>query len=175
MSTEEIRALMKDLKLCTDTAAALSSKLIKLQGHITNLFEQLQLIEEAGTPTSQAPAAQPAAARPRAAPPTRQTSPQAVATSGTAYQADVSDQGVSSELDDFVSFLKGTDEPKKISKRLSELRDRLMEVSTSHNPAFFEMGSWAGRIGRQSSKLDGKEKEELMNKAYDWRVRLTQS
>ncbi|MFW9914878.1 MAG: hypothetical protein ACFFGZ_04640 [Candidatus Thorarchaeota archaeon] len=175
MSTEEIRALMKDLKLCTDTAAALSSKLTKLQGQIINLFEQLQLIEKAGVPTSQAPATRPAAARPRAAPPTRQTSPQAVATSGTAWQADVSDQGVSSEVDDFVSFLKGTDEPQDISNRLSELRDRLMEVSTSHNPAFFEMGSWASRIGRQSGKLDAKEKEELMNKAYDWRVRLTQS
>lgn len=166
---------MKDLKLCTDTAVALSSKLSKLQGQVIGLFEQLQLIEEAGTPTSQAPPAQPTAARPRAAPPSRKTSPQAVAASGTSWQTDVSEQGVSSELEDFVSFLKGTDEPREISKRLSELRDRLMEVSTSHNPAFFEMGSWAGRIGRQNGKLDAKEKEELMNKAFDWRVRLTQS
>jgi hypothetical protein len=173
LNKDDIAALMKDLKLCTDTAAALSSKLSKLQETIIDMFEQLNLLQEVAVPARQPRATAPAAFRPTAAPARRPTA--ATPASRTAsWQADVSDQGVSSELDEFVAFLKGTDDPHEISKRLSQLRDRLMEVSTSHNPAFFEMGSWANRIGKLGARLEPNEKEELLNKAYDWRVRLTQ-
>lgn len=174
LNRDEVVALMKDLKLCTDTAAALSSKLSKLQETIVVLFEQQNLVEKAAPAATQTRAAVRPATRPSATPPAARPSAAPPDTSAASWQTEVSGQSVTGELEEFVAFLKGADDPKEISRRLSDLRDRLMEVSTSHNPAFFEMGSWANRVGKLTGKLEPNDKEELMNKAFDWRVRLTQ-
>ena len=175
LSKEEAAALMKAIKLCSDTAVALASKLSKLQNTLTDLFERLQLLEKTAMPAEQAREVAQTAPKPRAAPPSYAQPSTPGIPGKPSWQDEVQDQSVSSELEDFGQFLKTTEESPEISKRLSQLRDRLMEVSTSHNPAFFEMGSWANRLGKQRGKIDHDEREELINKVFDWKARLTQS
>ncbi|MFX0122529.1 MAG: hypothetical protein ACFFAE_02770 [Candidatus Hodarchaeota archaeon] len=157
-NSKDIEQLKADLELVTKTAKVLASKLEK----VALRFEQLFASVEGISATPQAPTQEVERIQPAPSP---TPSVQAVSTAGGTKTGRL--------LDSFLGQVQTMTKGKEISKLLSRLRDQVMQsAEVGFHPAFHEMGRYADQI-KNINEITAAEKEQLFEKIYDWKARLT--
>lgn len=161
--SKEVEQLKADLELVTKTAKVLATKLDKISKKlelIMGSIEEIQIPQETITEFEQPiqPQAQPQATRP---------------SSPSMSQRMVTDSKATRLLDSFLGQVQTMTSGKEISLALSRLRDQVMQsAEVGFHPAFHEMGRYADQIKKIGS-ISAPEKEELLEKIYDWKTRLS--
>ncbi|UCG00446.1 MAG: hypothetical protein JSW11_12465 [Candidatus Heimdallarchaeota archaeon] len=160
--SKDIEQLKADLELVTKTAKVLANKLEK----ISQRFEQLFITVEGISTIPQAPSQKIEEIQPTPKPaPAPTPSAQAVSSGGSTKAGRL--------LDSFLGQVQTMTKGKEISKLLSRLRDQVMQsAEVGFHPAFHEMGRYADQI-KNISEITAAEKEQLFEKIYDWKARLT--
>ena len=166
--SKEVEQLKADLDLVTKTAKVLATKLEKISkkvGLILDSIDETQIPEGLSSEkiTSSQSTTQPASSTIQA--PSRVTPrrSQPVETSSKASRL----------LDSFHGQVQSMTNGKEIADALSRLRDQVMQsAEVGFHPAFHEMGRYADQI-KKISAISGTEKEELLEKIYDWKTRLS--
>lgn len=164
---KEIEQLREDLELVTKTAKVLATKLEKITQSIEQIFSTLDIL----SPTSSTKPHTPAIKTTKSAisQPTPHPKPQPSAT--VDFKAGT-DSKATRLLDDFLSKLQVLNTGPEISEALSRLRDQVMQASSKgFHPAFHEMGRYASQLKNQDV-ISPEEKEDLIEKVYDWKSRL---
>ncbi len=166
--SKEVEQLKADLELVTKTAKVLATKLDKISKKVILI---LGSIDESQIPTDLSLGTiatnQPSTRLDSfsTSPPSRVTprGSQPVATSSKAGRL----------LDSFHGQVQSMSDGKEIAEALSRLRDQVMQsAGVGFHPAFHEMGRYADQIKRISA-ISSAEKEELLEKIYDWKTRLS--
>lgn len=159
--SKEIENLKADLELVTKTAKALADKLEK----VFLKFERI-LASVEGVTTPQSTLKEVETTKPAQIPTqTPVSSPQA-ASSGENTKA-------GRLLDSFLSQVQSMTKGSEVSDLLSNLRDQVMQsAGVGFHPAFHEMGRYANQI-KNIDEISAAEKEQLFEKIYDWKARLT--
>lgn len=160
--SKDIEQLKADLELVTKTAKVLANKLEK----IALKFEQLFASIEGVSTISQAPSQEIEEIQPTPSPtPTPTPSVQAFSPGGGSKTGRL--------LDSFLGQVQTMTKGREISDLLSRLRDQVMQSSeVGFHPAFHEMGRYANQI-KNINEITSVEKEQLFEKIYDWKTRLT--
>ncbi|MFX1505529.1 MAG: hypothetical protein ACFFDC_05370 [Promethearchaeota archaeon] len=157
--SKEIEQLKADLELVTKTAKVLANKLEKIAQKAEQLFASVEGIsvtpqissQEVQSTSSPAPAPTPSA--------------QVVSSGGGTKTGRL--------LDSFLGQVQTVTKGKEIAKLLSRLRDQVMQsAEVGFHPAFHEMGRYADQI-KNINEITAAEKEQLFEKIYDWKSRLT--
>ncbi len=165
--SKEVEQLKADLELVTKTAKVLATKLDKISKKVVLILDS---IDESQIPKDLSPA-KIASSQPStrlgtsSTPPPSRVTPlgsQPVTTSSKAGRL----------LDSFHGQVQSMNDGKEIAESLSRLRDQVMQsAGVGFHPAFHEMGRYADQIKR-ISEISSAEKEELLEKIYDWKIRL---
>ena len=165
--SKEVEQLKADLELVTKTAQVLATKLDKISKKVVLI---LGSIDESQIPKDLSPRTIASSQPPTSldsssmSPPTRVTprESQSVTTSSKAGRL----------LDSFHGQVQSMNDGKEIAGGLSRLRDQVMQsAGVGFHPAFHEMGRYADQI-KKISAISSAEKEELLEKIYDWKIRL---
>ncbi len=166
--SKEVEQLKADLELVTKTAKVLATKLDKISKKVVLILGSL---DESQIPKDLSPA-KIASSQPStrlgttSTPPPSRVTPrgsQPVTTSSKAERL----------LDSFHGQVQSMTDGKEIAGNLSRLRDQVMQsAGVGFHPAFHEMGRYADQIKR-ISEISSAEKEELLEKIYDWKIRLS--
>lgn len=166
--SKEVEQLKADLDLVTKTAKVLATKLEKISKKVELILDS---IDESQIPTDLSSKSiasiQPSTQSDSSsmAPPSRVTprGSQPVSTSSKAGRL----------LDAFQRQVQSMNDGKEIAEALSRLRDQVMQsAGVGFHPAFHEMGRYADQI-KKISVISSAEKEELLEKIYDWNTRLS--
>ena len=188
----ELKALIRDFLLCTQTAAALSAKLVRVNDRLQRLLvnsgimgpeeiysedllssqtqsrapapikREMTPSRKVSIPTTQTPAPSPTPSPSPAVPP-QKSAPQ---------RKKPRTSGVDYILEDFQQFLFEVQSGKELANELGKVRDRLIDTSSSgFHPAFHEMGRWVSRVAKYKN-IDPETRTELVEKLRDWRHRL---
>ncbi|MFX0060560.1 MAG: hypothetical protein ACFFC7_00050 [Candidatus Hermodarchaeota archaeon] len=160
MSEERIKEILADVELCTKTANALSAKLKKLHLSLQEMLAELpegelERVKIASEKTEELKLREPAA---KAATPAH-----------TILNNTVSDIIINFARKVKNEVLSGTE----IADQLNDLRDKLTEKYGFH-PSLREMTRESSRVGKITDELKPEEKNDLLKKLEDWRLRLTQ-
>ncbi|MFX0126199.1 MAG: hypothetical protein ACFFAE_21445 [Candidatus Hodarchaeota archaeon] len=161
---KEVEQLKTDLELVTKTAKVLATKLEKMSQSVERLFASLggqpipKDVQPSSPPVSAQPAPQPTVSAAPVAEPTSS------AVSGTSKAGRL--------LDSFLNQVHTMTKGKEIADALSRLRDQVMQsAGIGFHPAFHEMGRYASNI-KNIGEITAGQKEELVEKVYDWKQRL---
>ena len=171
--SKEVEQLRADLDLVTKTAKVLATKLEKISAKIElilNALEGTPLPKEAVSQISQANQVSPQTGiitKPKVS--IRATTPSVPNMS----QKVGNDSKATRLLDSFHAQVNTMTKGKEISKALSRLRDQVMQsAEVGFHPAFHEMGRYSDQI-KKIGTISTAEKEELFEKIYDWKTRLS--
>ncbi|MFX0085113.1 MAG: hypothetical protein ACFFAU_05535 [Candidatus Hodarchaeota archaeon] len=171
--SKEVEQLKADLELVTKTAKVLATKLEKISEKVDLFLSSIeggQIPQEAFMEPDQSrqPSIQ---TRPSmdTKVPTQAPRP----SSPSMSQRMVSESKATRLLDSFLGQVQTMTSGKEISAALSRLRDQVMQsAEVGFHPAFHEMGRYADQI-KKISTISAPEKEELLEKIYDWKTRLS--
>ncbi|MFX1286250.1 MAG: hypothetical protein ACFFB5_21635 [Promethearchaeota archaeon] len=158
---KEVEQLKEDLELVTKTAKVLANKLEKISIRFEKIFAAME-----GVPTPQPTPKKVVKAKPTPTPaPSPSPSVQVPSSGGSAKAGRL--------LDSFLSQVQTMTKGPEIAKSLSRLRDQVMQsAEVGFHPAFHEMGRYANQI-KNMREISSVEKEQLIEKIYDWKTRLT--
>jgi hypothetical protein len=171
--SKEVEQLRADLDLVTKTAKVLATKLEKISTKVEKILTALEgtpLPKEATSQIGQADQVSPQTGIPtepkvsiRATSPSVPNMSQKIGTDSKATRL----------LDSFLAQVNTMTKGKEISKALSRLRDQVMQsAEVGFHPAFHEMGRYSDQI-KKIGTISAAEKEELFEKIYDWKARLS--
>ena len=166
--SKEVEQLEADLEIVSKTANVLATKLDKISKKVVLI---LSSIDESQIPKDLSPV-KIASSQPStrlgtfSTPPPSRVTPlgsQPVTTSSKAGRL----------LDSFHGQVQSMTDGKEIAGNLSRLRDQVMQsAGVGFHPAFHEMGRYADQI-KKIRVISSAEKEELLEKIYDWKIRLS--
>ncbi len=158
---KEVEQLKEDLKLVTKTAEVLANKLEKISVRCEKLFAAME-----GVKIPQPVPKEVMKTKPKPTPtPSPSPSVQVTGSGGSAKAGRL--------LDSFLSQVQTMTKGSEIAKSLSNLRDQVMQsAEVGFHPAFHEMGRYANQI-KNIREISSVEKEQLIEKIYDWKTRLT--
>lgn len=158
--SEELEQLKKDLKLVADTAKVLASKLEKVFIKFEQIFAAIEGVSIPQSPVEEVQETPPVSSSIS----TPKPQEQAVTSGGGAKTGRL--------LDSFLSQVQSISNGAEISDALSRLRDQVMQsAEVGFHPAFHEMGRYANQI-KNIGEISSVEKEQLIEKIYDWKTRL---
>jgi hypothetical protein len=171
--SKEVEQLKADLELVTKTAKVLATKLEKITKKIeliVSSMEGVQIPQEVITEAD--PSRQPSMHMETSMEP-KVTTQASRPSSPSMSQRVVTDSKATRLLDSFLGQVQTMTSGKEISLALSRLRDQVMQsAEVGFHPAFHEMGRDADQI-KKIGAISAPEKEELLEKIYDWKVRLS--
>ena len=171
MENKEVEQLKEDLELVTKTAKVLASKLEKISRRVEILLSSL-----AGVPisidTSMETQDSSPAVRPSPTAEQQVSRPIQTPAPATTYGSDATSKA-GRLLDAFLRQVQNMKNGSEIAKSLSRLRDQVMQsAEVGFHPAFHEMGRYANQI-KNIKEISEVEKEQLYEKIYDWKARLS--
>lgn len=159
--SKEVEQLRADLELVTKTAKVLANKLEKISARFDQILASMK-----GVTIPQSTPEEVKKTIPAASPkPTPSSPTQAVSSEGGAKTTRL--------LDSFLGQVQTMTKGSEISKALARLRDQVMQsAEVGFHPAFHEMGRYASQV-KNINEISAVEKEQLFEKIYDWKTRLT--
>ena len=171
--SKEVEQLRADLDLVTKTAKVLATKLEKISTKVEKILNALE-----GTPPPKDAVSQISQVDQVSPRSDSSTEPKVSIRSITPSVPSMSQRvGTDSKatrlLDSFLAQVNTMSKGKEISKALSRLRDQVMQsAEVGFHPAFHEMGRYSDQI-KKIGTISEAEKEELFEKIYDWKARLS--
>lgn len=174
-NAKEVKLLLQDLELVSQTAKVLATKLEKMSSAMKTILASMEGTsipesESSPSPAAPEPTSSPTPVspgkpepRPTLPPPSSQT---------MAFDAKA-DSKAGRLLDGFLSQIHSMMDGKEISDALSRLRDQVMQsAGVGFHPAFHEMGRYASQL-KKIRDISTEEKENLVEKIHNWKTRLT--
>ncbi|MFX0013495.1 MAG: hypothetical protein ACFFB2_14390 [Promethearchaeota archaeon] len=163
--SKEIETLKADLVLVAKTAKALADKLEKVALKFDEIFTSINSVK---VPQSAPKVVEVAKSTPAPTPAPKPAPTPSVHAVGIGEETKAGRL-----LDSFLSQVQTLSKGKEISDLLSRLRDQVMQsAEVGFHPAFHEMGRYANQI-KNIREISAAEKEQLIEKIYDWKARLT--
>lgn len=174
-NSKEVKQLLQDLDLVSQTAKVLATKLEKMSSTMKKVLASMEgtsIPESESIPPPAAP--EPISSPTPAIPVKPEPRPTVLPTSSQTMKFEAkTDSKAGRLLDGFLSQSHTMTDGKEIADALSRLRDQVMEsAGIGFHPAFHEMGRYASQL-KNIREVSTEEKENLVEKIHNWKTRLT--
>jgi hypothetical protein len=171
--SKEVEQLKADLDLVTKTARVLATKLDKISKKIELILGSIDETQIPKDLSSKTIASSQSKTQPASSTDTIATSQAPSRVTPRRSQPVDASSKASRLLDSFHGQVQSMTNGKEIASELSRLRDQVMQsAEVGFHPAFHEMGRYADQI-KKIRAISVAEREELLEKIYDWKTRLS--